>query len=314
MKKILAFICVIVLCFSIVGCDNLELAVKQKEDGNYADAEKTILKYIDKNKDSEIGYLELADIYIRQNKIQQAYDILMEGSSIEDSYGIEDKLLEFNVANVLTDSDELVRGRCYIDETDTLVWYHVYNYDENGTRTGITLYDGKSNEVARLDFEYNTDKKPLQYYSYCNDGSLGKLLFEYNAVGNVTKITEYENGGDGLLGYTYIEYNKNGYKSKETNVFADYSPHWEYTYNYDDEKSGTVDIAFFGKTIGNGEFVVNEYGKIDITTRRTQGYFDIDISHDFDYESNEERVEVGDEMGGNVRTVCYGSSYFPEGE
>lgn len=325
MKKMFVLICMIVFCLCLVACsgekqnktDYYSLALEQKAKADYAGAELNFLKNIEENPTHGWSYLELADIYIRENEIAKAYDILMKGKEAEKSAeigfsAIEDKLLDFNVANVITDSDELVRGRSLFDEEGVLEWYHLYNYAEDGTRTGITLYDGEGNKVDSLEFKYNSEKKPTEYYSYCKDGSLGKLEFEYNANGNVVKITEYKNGTDELLGYTYIEYNENGYKSREVNVYADNSPHWEYIYNYTEEKSGDLEIAFFGKSIGSGKFSIDEYGKVKIHQTRLQGNWDISIEHGFDYESNEERVEVADEMGEDVRVVCYGSSYFPE--
>ena len=91
--------------------DLYETGLEYKQDGDLENAEAAFLEAVQEDAEDVLSYLELADIYIRQEKYQEAWDILHQGQQETDSASIADKLLDFNSANVICDSDGKLRGK-----------------------------------------------------------------------------------------------------------------------------------------------------------------------------------------------------------
>ena len=285
---------------------NYETGIKHKNDGNYEEAIIAFQSAIEDGDSVSLSYLQLADIYIRKTEYQNAYDILTEGYAATEDYAIQNKLLEFNSANVIKDSDNLIRGKSDF-ENETLVWYHVYAYDTTGnTRTGITQYNGENAEIAHIDFTYNEKGQPLTSYAYYTEGgNIEKIEFEYNGNGQLSKTTEYNADGT-LSGYSVNTFDDNGYKIGETRYYNDGSQHWslQYTHNVE-EKSGECLVFFYGVQVGTITATYSDFGYRQGGSSRFKGTYDRTITYEFDYESHHERTESLSGDTGSARIVCY---------
>ena len=287
--------------------DPIAQAQEAKNAGNYVDAIAGFQSILEQDPKMHLGYLELADVYIRQNEFQKAYEILTLGKTQVDEGNIsalENKLLEFNYANVILDSDKVPHGRVRI-ENDQLVWYHVYEYDTQKQQlTAVTHCDSEGSTIARLELTFNEQDQPLTSYAYYTDGNIEKLEFMYNATGQLSETREYTADGE-LASYSINEFDSNGYKIKESNYFSDNSIHWTLIYDHNvSEKSTELEIRFYGKRVGTQSMGFSDSGYPNRNSSLFKGAFDRMIEYDFDYFGNHVREEVIEE-GTLVRFVCY---------
>ncbi len=325
MRKILALILVLSLIL-MAGCtsgsddrgddtspknsgktDPFTQAQEHKQAGNYDDAISGFLSVIESDPKMYLSYLELADIYIRNNEFQKAYDILTLGKeNVEeaDLPALENKLLEFNRANVIVDSGNVPHGKAHITDAK-IQWAHQYGYDiENKRLTSVTHCDGEGNVIARIDLTFNERNQPLTSYAYYTDGSIEKVEFEYNANGQLCKTNEYDTNGN-PAGYSINEFDAEGYKVKESKFYADGSSHWTLIYSHNvTEKSTDLEIFFYGKSVGTSSMKFSDFGYPNSRSSRFKGSRDRSIEYDFDYFSNHVREEVIGE-GTLTRIVSY---------
>lgn len=287
---------------------NYEIGMQHKMDENYEEAILAFRAAIEEDDSgfASLSYLQLADIYIRKTEYQNAYDVLTEGYTATEDASLKSKLLDFSNANVITDSDGLIRGKSSF-ENEALVWYHVYTYDTaESTRTAITQYDGENTQIAHIDFTYNENGQPLTSYAYYTEnGNIEKVEFEYNENGQLSKTTEYDADGT-LSGYSVNNFDEDGYKIGETRYYADGSQHWslQYTHNVE-EKSSECLVYFYGVQVGTVSGTYSDFGYRQSGSSRFKGIYDRDIQYDFDYVGHHERTETlsGDVSG--ARIVCY---------
>lgn len=321
MKKLLCFMLAVLLLLSLCACgteqendkkesdaeDYIDIADDAKADGDFETAETNYKKALEQDDENGQLYLDLVDVYIRQYKFIEAYDLLLEGKEkAKNTAGIQDKLLDFNPANVVTDSDDLIRGRTSFALEGK--WYHTYSYDQSGTLTGVTHYEDR-NEINHIDFTYNSQDKLTTYYAYYTDGRIEKLDFQYNSVGNLTHITEYQTDCTTISGYTLIEYDDKNRKTKETKNHADGSNEWEIVYNYVSDSSIVVNGYKAGVSQGTKEVTLDEDGRTVKTSSR--GYFFSEIQFDVKYGGDSVRKELISEENWLTRYVCYGQTLYP---
>lgn len=325
MKKLLALILILALCM-MAGCTNapsgdsgnttakqpsesdpFAQAQEYKEAGKFDDAILGFQSVIESSPEQYLSYLELADIYIRRNQFQNAYDILILGKeNVEETFipTIDNKLLDFNRANVVVDSDKVPHGKTHMVDGQ-LAWYHEYEYDtENERLTAVTHCDGEGNVIAQIELTFNDRNQPLTSYAYYTDGNIEKLEFEYNSNHQLCKTAEYDINGE-LAGYSINEFDADGYKIKETKYYADGSNHWTLVYSHNvSEKSTELEVFFYGKSVGTASMGFSDFGYPNRSSSRFKGSRDCEIEYDFDYFSNHIREEVIEE-GTLVRIVCY---------
>ena len=287
--------------------DPFTQAQENKQNGNYDDAIAGFQSVIESDPKNYLSYLELADIYIRNHEFQQAYDILTLGKeNVEEIYipTIDDKLLDFNSANVIVDSDNTPHGKIHITDGQ-IIWAHLYEYDAQNERlTSVTHCDDEGNVIAQIELTFNERNQPLTSYAYYNNGTIEKVEFEYNSNGQLCKTNEYDADGN-PAGYSINEFDADGYKVKETKYNADGSSHWTLVYSHNvAEKKTELEIFFYGKSVGTSSMGFSDYGYPNSRSSRFKGSFDRTIEYDFDYFSNHIREEVIEE-GTLTRIVSY---------
>lgn len=287
--------------------DPFTLAQADKEAGNYENAIAGFQSVIESDSKNYLSYLELADIYIRCNEFQKAYDILNLGKeNVDEVYipSFDSKLLDFSKFNVVVDSDKVPHGKTSFVEGQ-LEWYHQYEYDIDQKRlTSVTHCDGEGNVRAKIDLTFNERNQPLTSYAYYTDGSIEKLEFEYNSNGQLCKTNEYDAAGN-PAGYSINEFDANGYKVKETKYKADGSNHWTLVYTHNAaEKSTDLEIYFYGKVAATSAMKFSDSGYPNSSSTRYKGASDHTIEYRFDYFGNHIRQEVTGE-GTQARIISY---------
>lgn len=286
------------------SADAYESAVAYKQAGDYDQAQEAFLQAVEEEPENALSYLELADIYIRQEKYQLAWDILQQGLEETDSASIEDKLLDFNSANVICDSDEKLRGKSHFSGGQ-LQWCHIYTY-EGELLTGVTHYDGSMKQQGTVELTYDQAGKPTQsYIYYTNTGNLERLTMEYNEAGQLVKTMEYDLE-DNLIGSSENTFDEAGYKIGETYCDAQGEVHWELSYTHDVENLKSTRItSFYGKQVGTSEYTYSESGYRNGGRSRFQGTYDRQIDHDVSYGGSHEREEIFEGETTYARIIHY---------
>ena len=282
-------------------------AQEHKQTGNYDDAIAGFQSVIESDSKNYLSYLELADIYIRCNEFQNAYDILNLGKENVDELYVptfDSKLLDFSKFNVVVDSSNVPHGKTnFVD--GQLEWFHQYEYDTDHERlTSVTHCDGEGNVISRIELTFNERNQPLTSYAHYTDGTIEKVVFEYNSNGQLCKTNEYDAAGN-PAGYSINEFDADGYKVKETRYNADGSNHWTLVYSHNvAEKKTDLEIFFYGKSVGTSSMGFSDYGYPNSRSSRFKGSYDRTIEYDFDYFSNHIREEVIGE-GTLTRIISY---------
>lgn len=267
-------------------------------------SEEKLLEKVKQDPENAASYLALADIYIRQGEYQAAWDILNQGLEETDSASIESKLLEFNNANVILDSDSRLRGKSHFSDGQ-LQWCHIYTY-EGEKFTEITHYDGTMTQLGSVALTYDETGRPTQsYIYYSNTGALERLTMEYNEAGKLIKTTEYDLE-DNLIGYSENTFDEAGYKTGETYYDAQGQIHWELSYTHDVENLKSTRItSFYGKQVGTSEQTYSESGYPNGGKSRFQGVYDRHIDYDVSYGGSHERNEIFEGETTYARIVHY---------
>ena len=287
--------------------DPLAKAQADKAAGNYEDAIAGFQSVLDSDAKNYLSYLELADLFIRRNEFQKAYDILNAGKENVDEMYIptfDSKLLDFSKFNVVLDSDKIPHGKTsFVD--GQLEWYHQYEYDIEMERlTSVAHCDGEGKVTAQIKLTFNDRNQPLTSYAYYTDGTIEKLEFEYNSNGQLCKTNEHDATGN-PAGYSINEFDANGYKVKETKYKADGSNHWTLVYTHNAaEKSTDLEIYFYGKVAVTSAMKFSDSGYPNSSSTRYKGASDHTIEYDFDYFGNHIRQEVTGE-GTLTRVISY---------
>lgn len=317
MKKVIVLI--VALMMLLVACGQSEpekkgkksqkrdlyaTALEYKQNGELEKAQEAFLEAVGEDPEDALSYLELADIYIRQEKYQAAWDILHQGQEETDDAGIADKLLDFNNANVICDSDGKLRGKSHFSDGE-LQWCHIYDY-ENEQLTGITHYDTDMKQLGFVELTYNEAGMPTQsYIYYTNTGNLQRLTMEYNEAGQLCKTAEYDLENS-LIGYSENTFDASGYKNGEIYYDAQGEIYWELSYTHDVENMQSTRITkFYGKQVGTSEQTYAESGYPNGGKSRFQGAYDFQISYDVSYGGSHEREEIFESETTYARIIHY---------
>lgn len=156
------------------------------------------------------AYLGLADVYIRQEKYEQAIDILLKGANgARETEALTWKLDELDSGTVWDSAGRIRLERAY-DENNALIWSHQYSYGEQDLALSITAYDANGNLTSYIDLKFDADGNPLIGFSFSyEDGILHRLIFEYDNAGNNVKTTEY-NEENRPLQRNFFRYDERG--------------------------------------------------------------------------------------------------------
>lgn len=152
------------------------------------------------------AYLGAADVCIRRGDVDKAREILELG--LEKTGGdtaIADKLEELQSGSV-TDSAGKLRRRSSYDGEGSLLWYHTFTYNAQGQMTSVTSFDASDAQTGHVDRAFDDAGRRLVDYYYLSDGgAVGKIVFEYDANGHVSRETHYRLNGEAssVLLHTY---------------------------------------------------------------------------------------------------------------
>lgn len=185
------------------------------------------------------AWLGKADILIRQGKYDEAAEALEEGLEKSGSdQTIADKLAEIREGKI-TDSSGHVRRKDGYDSSGTLVWYHVYEYNEEGKRSSITSYNAQGVQTGHMEYIRDEEGRMLNPETYnAETGELnGYGELEYNKEGQNVKYSYYTREGI-LAWYETREYGSNGKLVRSERYNAIENRIDDYT-EYDDQGNRT---------------------------------------------------------------------------
>ena len=210
------------------------------------------------------AWLGLADVYIRMGEYDKALEVLRDALEKTGDQRIADKIAEVESGNI-TDSSGNVRRQSTYDADGSLIWYHIYTYDEQGRRTSVTAFDGAGNQTGHVDEAYDAEGNTIVWCNYYGDtGEPWAVEYEYdefgnrirqtshqypdrprvldikntyNDAGNLVKVEYYSEGA--LAGYNTYEYDSDGNRTKEVDYDNDGNIEFYYLNAYD-EAGNTV--------------------------------------------------------------------------
>lgn len=135
-------------------------------------------------------------------------EILTQGYELTQDSRLKIKLDEIEKGNI-TDFWGNFRKRSIYDESGNLIWYHLYDYDADGTQTAVTSYDALGNQTGHVECVYGSAGERLVSYQFHGDtGAVGRVVSDYEN-GNPVKQTHYSEE-DVPLGYLVNEFDQNG--------------------------------------------------------------------------------------------------------
>lgn len=177
------------------------------------------------------AYLGMADVYIRQGEYEKAENILEQGFEKTGDQSISDKLAEIK-AGTITDSSGKTRRKIGYDATGTLAWYHTYTYDTQGRQSGVTSFDASGSQTGHVDIQHDSNGNRLTDYYWNNSGKVGKVTYERDDAGKVTRETHYTLDGE-MSYYNICEYDGKDNLAKENRYNAGGTLLEYYVYTYD---------------------------------------------------------------------------------
>ncbi len=90
------------------------------------------------------------------------------------------------------------------DSMGNIAWRDVYEYDENGNKSKLTIYDGSGDIIGWTVYQYNEADLLVEQWDYIDDGTLQwRWVYEYDANGNRVSTTAYDGDGTVLSSTVY---------------------------------------------------------------------------------------------------------------
>ena len=118
-----------------------------------------------------------------------------------------------------------------LDRNGDVITYTEYTFNENGDTAAAYHYQYGSVESHRI-YEYDSEKTLTAIVSYDrNDNTIGKIGYEYNAEGKLSRTTEYDKDGN-VLSYTESLYDDQGFNYRDI-YYKDGKPIYCYDYTPD---------------------------------------------------------------------------------
>ena len=196
------------------------------------------------------AYLGMADVLIRQESFEEAYDLLVAAEGkVTDSAEILGKVQEIEKGSYV-DSSAQIRRKNYYDPSGNLTGYQINEFDQLGRRSGwrnyenaygngIELYEycvvtfGDNGLPARNDY-YNPDGSERAYQTmeyddrglevrrdaYSNGSHMGYYLTYYDDEGKETGYDTYNADGSMAM-YSRYDYDENGSLLQQNNYNPD---------------------------------------------------------------------------------------------
>lgn len=214
--------------------------------------------------------------------------------------------------NQYKNASELLREESY--ENDELIYYSLYEWDENGQKTSFSRYNAEDSLEETHTFDYNDDRTYTETVTMGENGALSqstaldgtvidivKVVYRYDVSGQMERQSDYD-AEDELVDYCEIKYDYRFRQTQQSWYFGSgiVEGHIEYKYS---EDGSTVEQTLYD---ANGKillFIQNEHGA-DGRLTITQ----------YDKERSIVRQEVFDEEGNLLSSDDYGTLTQNESE
>lgn len=184
---------------------------------------------------NEEAYLGMADVLIRREEFDEAYDLL---SSVKDTVSVNTKILEkireIEEDGTYKDSSEQVRKKGIFDADGNLKEYYVYEYNAAGYKTGWKIYrDGELSQYCVVTF--GDDGLPARNDYYYPDGTLiSWQTMEYDENGLEIRRDVYTEK-EGHVAYYLTYYDEEGKETGYDGYYADGTMFGYWRSEYDEE-------------------------------------------------------------------------------
>lgn len=250
------------------------------------------------------AWLGLADVHIRLGDCDKALEVLKEAldKTGQDS-AIASKLSQLEEGS-FADSSGNVRRKNGYDSSGTLLWYHIYDYNDQGQRIAATSYDASGNQTGHIDLKYDSQGHMLVNFFWNGEtGVVGKIENELNEQGDVAVSRQYLDEGVLETRYTY---------DQESNTV------WEDHYSMDGTFSYTLQIEYddqdraikewqYGPDETLYSYLVNTYNangdKESQATYDAQGELSWRLEYRYDEEGNYLGYDKYDKEGNLVQSI-----------
>jgi len=285
------FILLIVICCCSCGQKPLtwqeqyDLGIRYLEDGNYEEAIIAFEAAIQIEAMKPEAYLALANVYIAQNKFDEAREILVKGYELTNDQSLKDKIDEIDSGNIY-DYWGQPHKSSFFDENGALLSYYISEYSGK-TEVGVTAYNAQGDQtdywddfrydshgnctryfifgidtgkiIGHDDSEYNEKDQciRMQSFFYNDEGSELRTVweFKYDQNGNEVESYHYDSDGEFIL-RDESTYDNNGRLLRVTSydsdgVMTDYT---EYIYDDAGKCIGNISYDSDGNEIGSSFF------------------------------------------------------------
>ncbi len=198
--------------------------------GEYTEALNTLEEIKALDSQNENVYLYEADIYLAQDRWEEAVEALNEGMDATGSEVLE------NRKNDIRDNLRIIKEEMPNFESGTR-----YEYDANGNQVKAVFYCDGGNEIeGRVTYEYDAKGNLIKAVSTDETGIVlewGEFKYEYDSNGYLTR-KELCNENGLVVVYDEYQYDVNGNVIREINYQEDEYENYITEYNYEYDAAG----------------------------------------------------------------------------
>ncbi len=173
--------------------------------------------------------------------------MMLQGDEVTDEAGNDGVTKEKAEEDALSEDEDVAES----DDSSDVTLSNRYKYNSDGNVTKYTEYDSDGNVSCWIEYDYDSYGNETMCTEYDADGNVTwwrKTEYEYNASGNITKLTcSYSNG---RLDWNFIA----GILMKvEISRSSDYWYECEYNYNSDGKLISKTTIEYDGDSMTGKE-------------------------------------------------------------
>ena len=259
----------------------------------YDDAVAAYSKMLELDPLNVDAYLGLAEVHIRNNEYEEAYNIAKKGYDLTGDERLKNLMDMIESGNIFASNGWTMKDTAY-DADGSLLFSHEYSYDLKGRAASITWRDGdgKVKDIGYYEYD-DKDRKIVDYESAFPDGYIFRV--EYSWTGNSFRKITYRPDGtewsaiDGIV-------DNDGRTLEITSYESDGSIDSRHLYEYDDE-GRPMKVTTYNK---NGE--VKKYVTFEYDSNGNQTKL---CSFDGDGNLKEYRTYEYDENGKLIQITIY---------
>lgn len=224
------------------------------------------------------AYLGLADVYIRRGEYDKALEVIEKAVDKTNSASeIVQKLEEMKDGKFIDSSGNLRRMNSY-DSDGTLLWYHIYTYDQDRRTATATSYNANNSQTGHVDLVYDSNGRSIVNYDYPSDsGAIEKIEYDYDGDGKKVASRLYRASGDLRVSFAY-QYNSDGKLSRTDQYDSDGSLTIYELHQYDANGTERRDCYY-----ANGEYFaydIIEYNDMNLAVTQRNYRVDGTIAHE----------------------------------